>query len=394
MQYKRQAGATLVEAIYILPIFFSIVFGMMEMTFVYKAKNTLNLATQEAVRKGSFNHATQKSIEDALYKGMAPLYAARESCQENIPLNGLVPGNECARRVQDAINGKTTGKFKTTVILSPSKEIYKKFEVNHNIKLPGVAGGQHQQKYMPNDNLKWRNSNTVPVTIGGESHQINIQDANLLKIKTFWCQKLSVPGLDLVLYNTILRHSKSPEQYYCNKLSQDSGNEATSVVFERSRGYYIAIKSHAIARMQSAVLESTYNSSLLSSDQIVSINNPSIPDDSEPPIIVNPPGNENGGDGNGDDGNGDDGNGDDGNGGGGDDGGGDDGDGNGDDGNGGDDGNDDDDHNCPDGQIWGDISGCHDPCSPTNPEGCQCDKNGDPIFPNSPAPQFTPITNQ
>ncbi len=284
-QYHYQSGATLAEALYILPIFFIILFGMMEMTFIYKGKNTLNLATSEAARKGSFNHAELGSIQTALSEGMAPLYAGRSSCLGNAIEE---PGVRCARLIQGSINAVGAPKLRAVTILSPTKEIFDVFAVEHNIKLPGVPGGQHRQKYMPNDNLNWRTKATVPVTIGGKSEQINIQDANLLKIKTFWCQKLSVPGLDLLFYNAILRFNTSPEQFYCNQLTKNiSASSPSTTVFGRTRGYYIAIRSHAITRMHSPVMSDT---PLLTSDEVEDAIDPDPPTTNpEPPIVINDP---------------------------------------------------------------------------------------------------------
>ncbi len=210
-------------------------------------------------------------------------------------------------------------------------------------------------------------------------------------VTIFWCQKLSVPGLDLVVYNTILRNSKNPEQFYCNKLSQTTF--PTNSVFGKSKGFYIAVKSQAIARMQSPVLDST---TLLSSNDIEGIINFTPADDS---------GSNDGDDGNGggDDGNGggDDGNdgGDDGNNGG------DDGNNGGDDGNGGGDDGDDNNDECPPGQVPGAIGGCapddvHCALNPTDPI-CPCTDDttvldnliNDPSLPSSPAEYFSPIQN-
>ncbi len=281
-----QAGATLAEALYILPIFFIIIFGMIEMTFIYKAKNTLNLATQEAVRKGTLNNAEIGSIKIALSQGMAPLFAGKETCPGNL---ALATGVKCAGLIQASmetaigkysINGTSIGPVS---ILSPTKEIFDAFKVKYK-KLPGDP----ELEYIPNDNLKWRSPDTKKVLIGGSQRDINIQDANLLKIKTFWCHKLSVPGLDLVFYNTILRHNSGPEQYYCNKLSQDTtASSASNLVFKRARGYYIAIKSHAIARMQSPVLS---GNTLLSSKDVEDVVEHTVPTGSENEIDSSNPG--------------------------------------------------------------------------------------------------------
>lgn len=276
-QKHYQAGATLTEAVYVLPLFFIIIFGMMEMTFVYKAKNTLNLATSEAVRKGSLNNAHLNTIQNALSEGMAALYATKTAKCPGVYGTLAPPGLVCAKFMQTAIN--TSGR-KAVTILSPSKEIFDAFKKNLKTTVEGDPN-EKKQFVIPNDNLKWRSPALKSVKIGGVNRGINIQDANLLKIKTLWCQKLSVPGLDLVFYNTILRNSTSPEQIFCNTLSLNTTAAGPSTrIFGQSRGYYIAIRSQGIARMQSPVHLAAGN--LLTSEVIEKIIDPPIPP-------INPP---------------------------------------------------------------------------------------------------------
>lgn len=270
-----QSGASLVEAIFVLPLFLIIVFGMLEMTFVYKAKNTLNLATSEAARKGSFHHAQLSFIEDAFSEGMAPLYVRRSTCKGFPFLKSA--GSGCAKTIQDSM--KNVGKQTAITIISPTEEIFKAFKKELKVEIEGSK--KKTNWVIPNDNLKWRPTETKSVKILGKNRPINIQDANLLKIKTYWCQKLSVPGLDRIFYNLILRHSESADQKRCNKLSLDhSGSSVTKEVFGLDRGYYIALRSHAVTRMQSPVSKKD----LLTSSKIQESLNPTISSGSDAAI--------------------------------------------------------------------------------------------------------------
>jgi hypothetical protein len=270
---KYQSGATLAEALYILPIFFIIIFGMVEMTFIYKAKNTLNLASAEAVRKGTLNNADLDSIKTAFAEGMAPLYASKKKCPGVGQGTIIAAGYNCARLIQTFMD--TGNNQKALTVISPSKEIYDAFKVE--LKVNVVGSTQEKNYVIPNDNLKWRDPTEKNVSIGGVNRNIGIQDANLLKIKTYWCQKLSVPGLDRLFYNSVLRFSGSQEQKQCNKLSQNNTSTSlTNTVFGKSRGYYIAIRSHAIARMQSPVFAGESGGNLLTDNEIDSIINPTV----------------------------------------------------------------------------------------------------------------------
>ena len=72
---------------------------------------------------------------------------------------------------------------------------------------------------IPNDNLKWR-PNKIAATEGGEN--INLKDANLLKISTVWCQRLVVPGLDILIYQIVQSLNSSPKQSACQRVSVGS----------------------------------------------------------------------------------------------------------------------------------------------------------------------------
>ncbi len=283
-----QSGATLVEAVIVMPIFLIMVFGMMEMTFVFKAKNTLNLATQEAVRKGTFANAKIGAMETALEKAMAPLYSKKDLCKAtDLTENN---GEKCARSIREEIDKQITGNQGAAgaiTVISPSKAMIDEssgFGTEMKINAKGEYGKSDAGKTIiaiPNDNLNWRSTDTKDFTVGGKSIALNIQDANLLKIKTFWCQKLSVPGLDRIFYNTILRLNKSPEQHYCNQLSQQVGG-LSKTVFGREQGYYMAIRSHAIARMQSPV----FGDDLLSSAALAKATDSTTPVSSTTPPPV------------------------------------------------------------------------------------------------------------
>ncbi|MCF6226932.1 MAG: hypothetical protein L3J22_11620, partial [Xanthomonadales bacterium] len=72
-------------------------------------------------------------------------------------------------------------------------------------------------------------------------------DANILKIKTLWCHRLITPGLDQLVYRTILNFGAvSAEQRVCNAVTFAGG-------LAGSRNYYVAVTSQSVMRMQSPV---------------------------------------------------------------------------------------------------------------------------------------------
>jgi hypothetical protein len=244
----KQRGAALIEAAYVMPLFFFLMMGIVEFTFVYRAKATFNAATFEAVRAGAMNNARLGPMKSALNSGMTPMYmGGKTGLAELVIAEGKA-----------AIMGATIGN-KTVQIVSPTKAMFAEFNVNLPVTL---AGDRRERKraVIPNDNLYWRTQSAkVDLVFNGatEKRKVSIQDANLLKINTFWCHKLVVPGLSWLVHQTILRSSANATQQRCNVVALAAS--AVSGV----REYYIALESDAIIRMQTPVFFDSAENNLL-----------------------------------------------------------------------------------------------------------------------------------
>ncbi|MCF6298617.1 MAG: pilus assembly protein [Thiomicrorhabdus sp.] len=241
---KRQQGATLVEPIFVLPLFLFMMFGVIEYTYMYRVKATLNLASTEAVRMGALSNALLKPMNGALVASMASEYV-----KGNDTVVGLAGANVRAVAIMTAI--EVSGGSVVSIV-SPNKSIFDKHEVSLRIRLVGDSQ-EGLYKVIPNDNLYWRDPVAKSVIVNGVNQEIGIQDANLLKIKTFWCHRLVTPGLDRIVFRTILLPPAmlggSSEQQTCNVLSAAS-NVIGAVI---PRGVYLALTSQAIMRMQTPV---------------------------------------------------------------------------------------------------------------------------------------------
>lgn len=236
---NKDKGATLVELIYVLPLFFILLFGIFEVSYVYRSKATLNTATFEAARAGSINNASRKAMRRALANGMMPLFVHGDKS-----VLGLGKGYVSARAFEIALDKAAVGDVDTVEIVSPNRRVFEAFKK----KLPVLNEKKQKLSYVdaiPNDSLRFRDINPIRIKIGQKEHDINIQDANLLKIKTFWCHKLKVPGLRDLAYRTILQGffglGGSPEQRSCNAMGAVQGE------------VYVAITAHSIIRMQSPI---------------------------------------------------------------------------------------------------------------------------------------------
>jgi len=252
----QQKGATLVEPIIILPLFLIIFFGVIEYSYAYRSKATLNMASFEAVRQGALSNAMLKPMKTALSAGMASEY----SKGDNSAL-GLINANARAKMISVAIDTFSRAE-KTISVISPTKEVFNKHKIKTWVRLSN-DNKERRRNIIPNDNLYWRNPVAKAVKVNGKNLHISVQDANLLKIKTLWCHRLVTPGLDRILYETLLRPvmmlGATKEQRACNALTRASiaGNIISGGVIPR--GYYLAMTSQAIMRMQTPVFNDGKN---------------------------------------------------------------------------------------------------------------------------------------
>lgn len=70
----RQRGASLVEAIVVIPLLLFIVLAVMQAAMVFYAKSNVNYASFEAARAGSVSNASATAINLAFQKAMLPYY--------------------------------------------------------------------------------------------------------------------------------------------------------------------------------------------------------------------------------------------------------------------------------------------------------------------------------
>lgn len=239
-RWGGQAGQSIVEFIIIIPMFFMLLFGIFEFTFIYKAKATLNTATFEAARAGSLNHGKTTMMVDTLAKGMTPLYMKGSGTASTV---GMSTAYAQSRQVALALELLPT--VNPVEIISPSPEVVEAFSVQRAIQLDGDTHYK-LETFIPSDNLYFRSSEDVAVEQAGETHMMNVQDANILKIRTFWCYRMKTPVVSklikTVLTNPLLS-ATAQEQALCNAGSLASG------------GNYLVLRSHAVIRMQTHFLK-------------------------------------------------------------------------------------------------------------------------------------------
>lgn len=233
---KRVRGATTVELLYMLPVFFMLTFAIIEAAFVYRMRSTLNVASFHAARAGANQHALLQPMQEKLAEGMIPLYMKGSS-------DPSAYATAFASSLQ--VLGTLIPARPPITIISPTKSAFDVFSEQRRVQMHGDATVQNRRA-IPNDNLRWRSPETRNVGIDGESRPINLQDANLLKISTYWCYHLKTPALDR-LVNAIVSGvdglGGTEEQQACNLVGASSGGK-----------YYLAVTSQAIVRMQTDIV--------------------------------------------------------------------------------------------------------------------------------------------
>jgi len=280
-----QRGATMVEYIIAMPMFILLIFVIAEFSLMYQAKSVLDVATLAAARAGATHGGNIKRMKGAAIIALTPLYTteatvstlgrtlssegisgllnldrsdlnnrgilegAAASVIDNVLLPHLVGSTsltspDAAGSIFndydfDDLENSQLGGVKVE-ILSPTPEMVKGFGVNRNY---GNANSP-KTKVIPNDNLMYRDSKVI-------RSGVNIQDANLLKIRVTYLYK---PKMPLVKYFfTPLMNANLTNVLFQGGSTFSGGPAAGEIVnaMELLGGWHVPLVSYATVRMQS-----------------------------------------------------------------------------------------------------------------------------------------------
>jgi Flp pilus assembly protein TadG len=161
-----QSGQATIEYLYVVPILLLLLLASLQFIFIYEAKQTLNYATFVATRAGALNNGAMAAIQDGLAAGLAPLFA-HDTTQDALKV---------ARRTAKTELGNN--KLALIEIVNPNA---------------GALSGFGGSGEIPNDNLMYRSASDLQ---GG----MNVQDANLLKVRVTYCVRLVVPIVNRMIF--------------------------------------------------------------------------------------------------------------------------------------------------------------------------------------------------
>lgn len=207
----------MVEFVIVVPVFLFLVLGILQAVLLYRAKSTLDYAALEAARAGAVEGAGMTPIRRGLQRGLTPLFA-HEPTQAGLAQAFAQAGNDVANHA-------------CVEIINPTQAAWQQHRER-----------QHDNRFaIPNDSLAFRDARVDPNLgqPGRPASGVNVQDANLLKIRVVYDYPLVVPFVDRVLRGASL-------------LVRGGADTAMSRTAGETH-YRLPLESYAIVRMQSPI---------------------------------------------------------------------------------------------------------------------------------------------
>ncbi len=196
--WKAVSGQAMTEFVIVIPVLILLIFGTVQIAFIYSAKLTLNYATFQAARLAAVNHGSYSSMRRGLIRGLAPLYTSASDLDDVADrIREGVNSEDGLRDAQSEVDGYTR-----IIRLSPRAAAY-----SDGFGGYGVENSEGVLE-IPNDNLMYRSSSS-----GGAG--ANIQDSNLLKIRVQYCYRLMVPIVNKIIGSlSELNNRRAPSDYH------------------------------------------------------------------------------------------------------------------------------------------------------------------------------------
>lgn len=226
-----QRGQATIEYLYVIPILLLLLLASLQFVFVYEAKLALNYATFVGTRAGALHNGSMAAIQDGLASGLAPLFAHGKDQQ------ALKDARSAAK------SELGDNKLAQVSIVNPTPGAYSGF---------ANAAGE-----IPNDNLMYRSDTDL-------QDNMNVQDANILKVRVTYCVKLVVPIVNRMIYSFVVNPTATPAKIDSTTYQGTSiaapellkaapAGSASGLCIDPNNAYpyRIPVTSEAVVRMQS-----------------------------------------------------------------------------------------------------------------------------------------------
>jgi len=245
-QAARQRGATMVELIIALPMFVLFIFVIAELSRMHEAKSLLDVAALSAARAGAIHGGDSGKMKSAAATAMAPLYVTDEASvadvtaaiaksQADTALTHSVGSTGIMDSFNDAGGGIQQGI--RIEILSPTAQMVKDFGVIR----ADAQGNASKAKVIPNDNLMYRSTQLI--------NNVNVQDANLLKIKVTYLYETKMP-LTRYFFTPLMNANLTAVLFG----GESAGSTADAPT---GTGWRVPLVAYATVRMQSDFKEAS-----------------------------------------------------------------------------------------------------------------------------------------
>lgn len=191
---NKQRGAGAIEIVAIAAALIPLSLAGVQVALMYNAKGVLNNATFEAARVGAVENAKVEPMKEALARNLIPLYGGGTDATSIAKSYGTAYLDLKAPATGSALSGAGL----KVEVLNPTKQAFVDFghdDTNGN-------------RAIPNSHLKYRERD-----IGSHSG-VNIQDANLLKIKVTYGYRLFVPVVNKVIGQAMAIIDSENSAYY------------------------------------------------------------------------------------------------------------------------------------------------------------------------------------
>lgn len=185
---RTQGGAAIAELVVVLPALLMLGLGVLQSALFYQAKTTVTYATFEAARKGAVTHAQRVPMLDEFGLRLAPIFGGDGSASK--------ASLAIAKGKQETSNPA----FTRIDILNPTRQAFTDF---------GSRNAANGKLEIPNTHLRFRDFASI-----GSNSGVNVQDANLLKIRTIYGFELKVPLISGAITNLLSQFNPANAAFY------------------------------------------------------------------------------------------------------------------------------------------------------------------------------------
>lgn len=226
----------MVEFMVIVPIFILVVFLILEMGLMYRAKFTLNHAAQQIARAGSLNNGCMGAMDDQAVRSLAPLYLRSDPSLLHLYKLKTLKSN--AIKLYADID-----------IIMPNDETFEQYKILGRLA-PSQLSDCAREKYR----LKpYQQATFIPLsTPKNVPMNSEVATPRLLKIQLRYCYRLVFPivrwVIDSLQSNTLLSEIH-------HSFSRQCINGAANDLFGNKNQQFVVLNAHAAAWMQTPFLQ-------------------------------------------------------------------------------------------------------------------------------------------